>query len=165
MNGRIIPNILGKGWRFPGIGLLPTFWSLLGLELFRHLRVCHLACWCVQFSSVQSLSRVLLFATPWTAVLQADVLQWAYTEAWGLVVVDSSAILDHHLILMSLMSCTQARPFFLRLCPAPFPPISLFSHKTEVPFPCCWSVRNCLLLAPRGCLHPLSHGPSVFKCS
>ena len=64
-----------------------------------------------------------------------------------------------------LMSCTQARPFFLRFCPAPFPPISLFSHKTEVPFLCCWSVRNCLLLAPRGCLRPLSHGPSVFKCS
>ena len=30
---------------------------------------------CVQFSPVQSLSHVLLFATPWTAALQADVLQ------------------------------------------------------------------------------------------
>ena len=29
MNGRIILTILGKGQRFPGIGPLPTFWSLL----------------------------------------------------------------------------------------------------------------------------------------
>ena len=28
MSGRIIPTILGKRWRFPGIGPLPTFSSL-----------------------------------------------------------------------------------------------------------------------------------------
>ena len=34
MSERIIPAILGKGWRFPGVGLLPTFWSFGGtLEL------------------------------------------------------------------------------------------------------------------------------------
>ena len=131
----------------------------------------------VRDEDFQELGQCPLFGLWWLAselpwhwwvcqsVFSCVMMGWVYTEAWGLVVVDSSAILDHHLILMSLMSCTQARPFFLRLWPAPFPPISLFSHKTEVPFPCCWSVRNCLLLAPRGCLHPLSHGPSVFKCS
>ena len=29
MNGRIIPVIWGKGWRFPGIGPLPTFWPFM----------------------------------------------------------------------------------------------------------------------------------------
>ena len=29
MNGKIIPTILGKQWIFLGIGLLPTFWSLM----------------------------------------------------------------------------------------------------------------------------------------
>ena len=29
MIGRIIPTVLGKGWRFPGIGALLTFWSLM----------------------------------------------------------------------------------------------------------------------------------------
>ena len=43
-----IPAILGKGWGFPGIGPLPTFWPLwLALELSWHLWVCRLAYWCV----------------------------------------------------------------------------------------------------------------------
>ena len=29
MSGRIIPIILGKGWRFPGIGPPPTFLSFM----------------------------------------------------------------------------------------------------------------------------------------
>ena len=29
MSGRIIPTILGKGWGFPGIGPLPTFWPFM----------------------------------------------------------------------------------------------------------------------------------------
>ena len=29
MNGRIILTILGKGWGFPGIGPLPTFWPFM----------------------------------------------------------------------------------------------------------------------------------------
>ena len=33
MSGRVIPTILGKWWRFPGIGPPPTSWSLMvGLE-------------------------------------------------------------------------------------------------------------------------------------
>ena len=28
MSGRIIPAPWGRGWRFPGTGSLPTFWSL-----------------------------------------------------------------------------------------------------------------------------------------
>ena len=29
MSRKIISTILGKGWEFPGFGLLPTFWSLM----------------------------------------------------------------------------------------------------------------------------------------
>ena len=29
MSGRIIPSILGKGQRFPGIGSPPTFWPFM----------------------------------------------------------------------------------------------------------------------------------------
>ena len=29
MSGRIIPSILEKGWRFPEIRLLPTFWPFM----------------------------------------------------------------------------------------------------------------------------------------
>ena len=29
MSGRIILTVLGKGWGFPGIGPLPTFWPLM----------------------------------------------------------------------------------------------------------------------------------------
>ena len=29
MSERIISTILGKGWRFPGVGALPTFWPFM----------------------------------------------------------------------------------------------------------------------------------------
>ena len=45
MSGRIIPTILGKGWKFQGIGPLPTPWSFdSALGLSWCLWVCHLAC-------------------------------------------------------------------------------------------------------------------------
>ena len=46
MSGRISPVILGKGRRFPGIGAVPTFWSLmvgLGIVMFS-LLVCYSEC-------------------------------------------------------------------------------------------------------------------------
>ena len=46
-----------------------------------------------------------------------------YTEAQGLVEVDLSAILDPF-GSNQFMSCSRAMPFFQRLCPAPFPPVS-----------------------------------------
>ncbi|CAI9180136.1 unnamed protein product [Rangifer tarandus platyrhynchus] len=36
MSGRTIPAVLGKGWRFPSIGPLPTIWSLMVLEGVYH---------------------------------------------------------------------------------------------------------------------------------
>ena len=50
------------------------------------------------FSSVQSLSRVWLFATPWTAALQASL---SITNSWNLVkpMLIGSVISSNHLIL------------------------------------------------------------------
>ena len=52
-----------------------------------------------QLSSVQSLSRVRLFATPWTAALQASL---SITNSWSLLKLMSieSAIPSNHLILV-----------------------------------------------------------------
>ena len=68
-----------------------------------------------QFSSVQSLSHVRLFATPWTIVIQASL---SITNCWSPPKPMSieSVMLSNHLIL--------CRP--LLLLPSIFPSISLF---------------------------------------
>ena len=52
------------------------------------------------FSSVQSLSRVQLFATPWTAALQASL---SITNSWSLLKLKSVELVmpSNHLILSS----------------------------------------------------------------
>ena len=69
----------------------------------------------VQSSSVQSLSRVLLFATPWTAARQTS---WFITDSWSLLKLMSieSLMPSNHLIL--------CHP--LLLLPAIFPSIRSF---------------------------------------
>ena len=68
------------------------------------------------FSSVQSLSRVRLFATSWTAACQASL---SITNSWSLLKLTSveSVMPSHHLIL--------CRP--LLLLPSIFPSIRVFS--------------------------------------
>ena len=64
----------------------------------------------VQFSSVQSLSRVWLFATPWTAACQASLF---ITNSWSLLKLMSieSVMPSNHLILCrSFSSCLQSFP-------------------------------------------------------
>ena len=70
----------------------------------------------VQFSSVQSLSCVWLFATPWTAAHQPSL---SITNSWGLPKLTSieSVMPCNHLIL--------SRP--LLLLPSIFPSIRVFS--------------------------------------
>ena len=61
-------------------------------------------------SSVQSLSHVQLFATPWTAACQASL---AFIICWSLLKLKSieSAILHNHLILCRpFSSCPQSFP-------------------------------------------------------
>ena len=75
-----------------------------------------------QFSSVQSLSRVSLFATPWTAAHQASL---SITNSWSLLKLMSieSVMPSNHLIL-----CRH-----LLLLPSIFPRIRVFSNESVLP--------------------------------
>ena len=75
----------------------------------------------VQFSSVQSLSRVWLFATPWIAACQASL---SITNSWSLLKLMSieSVMTSSHLIL--------CRPLLL-LPPIP-PSIRVFSNESTL---------------------------------
>ena len=83
-----------------------------------------------EFSSVQSLSRVRLFATPWTAAFQASV---SITNSWSLPKHMSieSMMPSNHLIL--------CRP--LLLLPSIFPTIRVFSNESalHIRWPKYWS--------------------------
>ena len=87
-------------------------------------------CDCTQFSSVQSLSCVWLFATPWTAAHQASLCitnSWSLTELMSIELVMPS----NHLIL--------CRP--LLLLPSMFPSIRVFSNESAlcIRWPKYWS--------------------------
>ena len=83
-----------------------------------------------QVSSVQSLSRVRLFATPWTAAHQAFL---SIANSWSLLKLMSieSVILSNHLIL-----CCP-----LLLMPSIFPSIRVFSNESvlRIRWPKYWS--------------------------
>ena len=74
-----------------------------------------------QFSSVQSLSRIRLFATPWTAAHQASL---SVTNSWNLLKLISieSVIPSNYLIF--------CRPLFL--LPSVFPSIRVFSSESAL---------------------------------
>ena len=73
----------------------------------------------VQFSSVQSLSRVRLFATPWTAARQAS-LSMSNSQSLPKLMSTESVMPSNHLIL--------CRP--LLLPPSIFPSIRVFSSES-----------------------------------
>ena len=83
-----------------------------------------------QFSSVQLLSHVQLFATPWTAAGQASL---SITNSWSLLKLRSieSVMPSNHLIL-----CCP-----LLLSPSIFPSIRVFSNKSvlHIRWPKYWS--------------------------
>ena len=84
----------------------------------------------VQFSSVQWLSRVRLFVTPWTAACQAS-----------LSITNSQSLLE----LMSIQSVMPFNHLILHhplLLPSIFPSISVFSNESALPmrWPKYWSV-------------------------
>ena len=92
---------------------------------------CSVCTWeCVLFSSVQLLSRVWLFAIPWTAVRQAS-----------LSIANSRNLLK----LTSIESVTPSNHFILfhprRLLPSIFPSIRVFSNESVLPirWPKYWS--------------------------
>ena len=85
----------------------------------------------IQFSSVQLLSRVRLFVTPWAAAHQASLF---ITNFWSLPKLMSieSVMPSNHLIL--------CRPFLL-LLPSIFPSIRVFSNESalHIRWPKYWS--------------------------
>ena len=106
-------------------------------------------CWVsVQFSSVQSLSRVWLFATPWIAAHQASL---SITNSWSLPkpVSIKSVMPSSHLIL--------CRP--LLLLPPILPRIRVFSNEStlHMRWPKYWSFS--LSISPSN-EHP---GPISFR--
>ena len=82
------------------------------------------------FSSVQSLSRVQLFLTPWTAACQASL---SITSSWSLPKLMSIKLMmpSNHLIL--------CHP--LLFLPSIFPSIRVFSSESvlHISWPKCWS--------------------------
>ena len=74
-----------------------------------------------QFSSVQSLSRVQLFATPWTAACQASL---SITNSWSLLKLMSSQS------VMPSSHCILCHPLLL-LPPIP-PSIRVFSNESTL---------------------------------
>ena len=93
--------------------------------------ICHFC----KFSSVQLLSRVWLFATPWTAALQASLF---ITNSWNLLKLMSieSVMPSNHLIL--------CRP--LLLPPSICPSIRVFSNELalHIRWPKYWSFSFCI---------------------
>ena len=83
-----------------------------------------------RFSLVQSLSRVWLFVTPWTAALQAS-LSITNSRSWLRLMSIKSVMPSNHLIF--------CRPFLLP--PSIFPSIRVFSNESvlHIRWPKYWS--------------------------
>ena len=86
--------------------------------------------WFIQFSSVQSLSHVQFFATPWTAACQASLFITNSRSLLKLMSIES-VMPSSHLIL--------GHP--LLLLPSIFPSISVFSNESalRIRWPKYWS--------------------------
>ena len=98
---------------------------------YPHQYLCSVCLFLIQFSSVQSLSRVQLFVTPWTAAHQAYL---SFTNSWSL------------LKLMCIKSVMPSDPLILchplLLLPSIFPSIRFFSNESVlcIQWPKYWSV-------------------------
>ena len=95
--------------------------QFLGLQRVRHNWATNTRLDSVQFSSVQSLSCVQLFATPWTPACQASL---SITNSWSLpkLMPIESVMLFNHLIL--------CHP--LLLLPSIFPSMRVFSNESAL---------------------------------
>ena len=106
--------------------------TLLNMTISRYFLVPANSIISVFFSSVQSLSRVRLFATPWTAACQASL---SITSSWSLLTLMSIELVMpfNHLIL--------CHP--LLLLPPIFPSIRVFSNESVllIRWPKYWSFR------------------------
>ena len=107
---------------FP-ISLISAFITIISfhLLLWVYFALIFLGSWGRSLDSVQSLSRVRLFATPWTAACQASL---SITNCWSLPKLMSieSVMPSNHLIL-----CCP-----LLLLPSIFPNIRVFSNDSAL---------------------------------
>ena len=124
-------NFIAIKWYFPSFSLF-SFSSCIFflLFLFFFSETIYIKCQIETFSSVQSLSRVWLFAAPWTAARQATL---SITNCWSLPKLRfvESVIPSNHLILYHPL-------LFL---PSIFPNIRLFPNKSalHIRWPKYWS--------------------------
>ena len=110
---------------------LQTLYHLVHCFCFSLLKICNFCNFRdVRFSSVQSLSRVWLFATAWTAARQASLSITNYQSLLKLTSIES-VMPSNHLIL--------CRP--LLLLPSIFPSIGVFSNESilHIRWPMYWS--------------------------
>ena len=111
---------LTPGYGFIDLGIVDKITHIARLNFcFKHTdKVKYCKFKFSQFSSVQSLSCVLLFATPWTAIYQASL---SITNSWSLLKLMSieSMMPSNHLVL-----CPP-----LLLLPSIFPNIRVFSNE------------------------------------
>ena len=107
-------------WKNLADALLTNHLRLISSSVIRHIDI----------SSVQLLSSVRFFATPWTAAHQASL---SITNSWSLLKFMSIKLVmpSNHLILCHL----------LLLLPSVFPSIKVFSNESVlcIRWPKCWS--------------------------
>ena len=127
---------MSRNYRVPLCSLIPApqLPMIQYLSIVIHhspqLTLQSLRCLSIQFSSVQSLIRVRLFATPWTAACQASLFITKSQSLLKLMSIDS-VMPSNHLIL--------CRP--LLLPPSIFPSIRVFSNESAlcIRWPKYWS--------------------------
>ena len=66
--------------------------------------------WCIKFSSVQSLSRVQLFATPWIAARRASLFIIISRSSLRLTSIESVMPSSHLILIVPFSSCPQSLP-------------------------------------------------------
>ena len=103
-------------------GISIVCYLLLFLAAFNILFLC--------FSSVQSLSHVRLFATPWTAACQASLSITSSQSLPKLMSIESVMPSNHLIVCCPLL-----------LLPSIFPSIRVFSNESalRIRWPKCWS--------------------------
>ena len=84
--------------------------------------------WKIWFSSVQSLSRVWLFATPWTAALQASLSISISQSSPKLMSIDDTHVITTHESVISFNHLILCWP--LLLPPSIFSSIRIFSNES-----------------------------------
>ena len=119
------------GWTLGGVGSVPALGPPCLLQVWIELSHCiqtaqgawtsHVSCFNIQFNSVQLLSRVRLFATPWIAARQASLSVTNSQSSLRLTTIEL-VMPSSHLIL--------CRPLLL-LPPIP-PSIRVFSNESTL---------------------------------